>query len=271
MKSRKCFDRRLLHPLEPSCRGVKLPKLDVPVFDGNILNWTSFWEQFCVSVHSRPNLTNSEKLLYLQHALKDGTAKHVIEGLSRSGEHYAEAVECLNSGYDRVRLIHQTHVRMILEAPGLKDGSERELRHLHDVALQHFRALKAMGHEPSGSFITSVLELKLDVNTMSKWQWHSQASTDVPHYQQLLDIINLCAQASETSVSGHDKKLSKVEPQYMKKNFTPAKPVASFAASADTPTSNCILCSTEKHPLYVCSKFRALTHDKMVSLLKTNT
>ena len=28
--------------------GVKLPKLDVPTFDGNILNWRSFWEQFRV-------------------------------------------------------------------------------------------------------------------------------------------------------------------------------------------------------------------------------
>jgi hypothetical protein len=31
---------------------------------------------------------------------------------------------------------------------------------------QHFRALKAMGHEPSGCFVTSVLELKLDAGTM---------------------------------------------------------------------------------------------------------
>lgn len=39
--------------LTPSTRensGVKLPKLDVPTFDGNLLNWRSFWEQFCISV-----------------------------------------------------------------------------------------------------------------------------------------------------------------------------------------------------------------------------
>ena len=45
--------------------GVKLPKLDVPVFDGNILHWKQFWDQFCVSVHERSNLTNAEKLVYL--------------------------------------------------------------------------------------------------------------------------------------------------------------------------------------------------------------
>ena len=77
-----------------------------------------------------------------------------------------EAIECLKSRYDRPRLIHQTHVRAILDAPPLKDGSGKELCRLHDVILQHRRALKAMDYEPSSPFITSVLELKLDVNTM---------------------------------------------------------------------------------------------------------
>ena len=140
-----------------SGKGVKLPKLDVPKFDGNILNWRSFWDQFSVSVHDRSHLSNSEKLVYLQHALKDGSAKHVIDGLSRSGDYYAEAAECLQSRFDRPRLIHQTHVKMILDAPSLKDGNGRELRRLHDTVQQHLRALKAMHYEPSGPFMTSVL------------------------------------------------------------------------------------------------------------------
>jgi hypothetical protein len=52
--------------------GVKLPKLDVPNFDGNIINWNNFWEQFGISVHGHHNLSNPQKLAYLKHALKDG-------------------------------------------------------------------------------------------------------------------------------------------------------------------------------------------------------
>jgi hypothetical protein len=142
----------------------------IPTFDSNILNWRSFWEQFCVPVHDRSSLSDSEKLVYLQHSLKNGSAKKLIEGLSRSGEFYVEAIECLKAHYDRPRLIHQTHVCMVLEAPALKDGTGRELRRLHDTVQQHLRALKAMDYEPSGPFITSALELKLDVNTMFEWQ-----------------------------------------------------------------------------------------------------
>ena len=45
--------------------GVKLPKLAVPKFDGDIVNWRTFWEQFCVSIQDRSHLTDSEKLAYL--------------------------------------------------------------------------------------------------------------------------------------------------------------------------------------------------------------
>ena len=68
----------------------------------------------------------------------------------------------------------QIHVSKILEIPNLNDGTGRELHQLHDTAQQHLRALKALGHEPDGSFITSMLELKLDAHTMFEWQHHSQ-------------------------------------------------------------------------------------------------
>ena len=155
-------------------KGVKLPKLNVPTFDGNILNWRSFWEQFCISVHDRTSLSDSEKLVYLQQSLKGGSAKGAIEGLSRSGKNYTEAVECLQSRYNRPRLIHKAHVRTILDTPALKEGSGKELRNLHDTVQQHLRALKAMGCEAPGPFITSILELKLDQNTLFEWHKHSQ-------------------------------------------------------------------------------------------------
>ena len=96
-----------------------------------------------------------KKLVHLQHGLKNGSAKATIEGLSRSGECYMEAIDCLKSCYNHPRLIHQTHVKMILDATPLKDGTGKELRRLHDTVQQHLRSLKSMDYEPSGPFITS--------------------------------------------------------------------------------------------------------------------
>ena len=106
----------------------KLEKLHFATFGGDVLQWRQFWVQFSVSMHDRSNLSNAEKLVYLQQAFKHGTAKNAIVGLSRSGDHYQEAVDCLMSRYNRPCLIHRAHVRVIMEATSLKDDSGKELR-----------------------------------------------------------------------------------------------------------------------------------------------
>jgi hypothetical protein len=129
----------------------------------------------------------------------------------------------------------------------LKDGTGKELRHLHDTVLQHLRALKTLGHEPSSTFVTSILELKLDKSTMFEWQKHSQEFTDVPHFQKLLDFIDLREQASEADM-GRKSKGDPKKPYF--------KPIASHAGVAD-PVSPCVVCKSERHPLYICQKFKS--------------
>ena len=167
-----------------------------------------------------------------------------------------EAIDCLKSRYNHPRLIHQTHVKMILDATPLKDGTGKELRRLHDTVQQHLRALKSMDYEPSGPFITSIIEIKLDANTRFEWQRHSQSHSKVPPYQDLLEFLNLRAQASELSTSEQSKKSLKGDKLYLLTRL-----VASYTSNMMDPVSNCVVCK-EKHPLYACSKFKSLSHDK---------
>ncbi len=272
-----CHVKKLLNAHSPHSRhsatdsesSSKLPKLNVPTFDGEVLHWQQFWEQFHVSIHSRKGLSDAEKLVYLQQAIKQGSARSAIEGLSQSGEQYKEAVDCLKNRYNRPRLIHRAHVRTIMDTPPLKDGGGRELRRLHDVLLQHLRALKSMKAEPEPSFITSLVELKLDPTTLFEWQKHSQSIVDeVPHYNDLLEFLNLRAQASEALSASNPSKKQTSTPG--KRLSQPGK-VASFAAaSAESGRNHCILCTSERHPLYACPKFRVMSHDVKLSTLKQN-
>ena len=124
--------------------------------------------------------------------------------------------------------------------------------------------------ESSGSFITSILELKLDTNTMFEWQKYNQDSVDVPHHQRLLEFINLHAQASEASVSDHNR-ASLVEDHSLKKSSNTGKSIASFTASTvDSTSRNCVICKSHKHPLYACLQFKSLPHDEMVFMLKSH-
>ena len=155
---------------------------------------------------------------------------------------------------------------MILEASSLKEGTGKELWCLHDTAQQHLRALKAMDCEAPGPLITSILELKLDSNTMFEWQKHTQESITVPHHNELLDFFNMRAQASESlpiAPKGSNPSSIKKQPFFH-------KPIASFAANASDLSPKCIFCKTEKHPLYVCQHFKLLSHDQKISMLKSN-
>ena len=86
--------------------------------------------------------------------------------------------------------------------PSLRDSSGKELRRLHDITNQHLRALKASGYEPSGEFITSLLELKLDQPTMCEWQKFTQEPKKVHHYSKLLVFLDLQAQGSDNTTHG---------------------------------------------------------------------
>ena len=55
-------------PLQAS--RVKLTKIDVLTFDGDMLDWTLFWEQFEVFIHSNDRLSVAEKLAYIRHVVK---------------------------------------------------------------------------------------------------------------------------------------------------------------------------------------------------------
>ena len=121
-----------------------------------------------------------------------------------------------------------------------------------------------MGCEPDGLFITSMLELKFDAQTMFEWQQYSSESADVPPYQTLLDFVNLRAQAYEIAMTDVGKRSSKNETPMKKANS-----VASFAANADSKSVNCITCK-ERHPLFLCLKFRAMTHEEKRAILKSS-
>ena len=185
--------------------------------------------------------------MYLRHSLKDGSAKSIIEGLSCSGEQYAEAIKSLKSRHSRPQLIHQTHIRKIYEVPSLREGTGKELRRLHDTIQQHLRALKVMGQEPSGSFITSLPELKLDPNTTFEWQKFSQDSESMPHYTKLLEFLDLRAQASETCIS-ETRKIPRNEIHPTKRPPI-NRAVASFATNVPETVNNCILRNTHSTPV----------------------
>ena len=152
-----------------------------------------------------------------------------------------------------------------MDAPSLREGSGKELRHLYDTILQHIRALKTMDGDLTGAFLTSIIELKLEPDTMFEWQKHSQEQKMTPKYKDILGFIDLRAQASETAALG--KKQVKVNQTGGGKLHHSGRNVTSFATHADSK-HHCVLCEPERNPLYACSKFKGMTLVEKLSTLQ---
>lgn len=124
-----------------------------------------------------------------------------------------------------------------------------------------------MRSEPSGAFITSAIELKLDKCTMFEWQKHSQKHDEVPRYEELLAFIDLSARATESLV---DHKTIRHDPLYHKRSFPKGGAVASHASNAELLSSQCILCKPNKHPLYAYQHFRDMSHEAKINTVRSN-
>ena len=75
--------------------------------------------------------------------------------------------------------------------------------------------------------------------------------SDIPQYQEILDFIDLRAQASETS--DHNKRSSAQNSELKQPSNVPTiKPVTTFASTCTVPNNsdvNCNFCKTIQHPL----------------------
>jgi len=142
-------------PLTPSTSGisntyssgtqVKLPKLDLRKFDGDISKWPSFWDAFESSVHNNTKLALIDKFNYLNSLLVK-SASEAISGLSLTAANYDEAVAILKRRCENKQLIINRHMETLLNINSVKSGLNiQELRQLHDLIESQIRSLKSLG------------------------------------------------------------------------------------------------------------------------------
>ena len=147
----------------PATDRVKLPKISLPQFRGNLMKWTAFWDSFNSAVHTNDRLSEIDKFNYLR-SLLDGSAYEAIAGLALSAANYGEAVEILKKRFGNRQLIISKHMESLLSISAVTSDSHlRDLRRLYDQSEANIRSLRALGVEPEsyGAMLSSVLLSKL--------------------------------------------------------------------------------------------------------------
>ena len=126
---------------------VKLPKLDLKKFNGDISKWPSFWDAFESSVHNNKRLAAIDKFNYLNSLLMK-SASEAISGLSITAANYDEAVTILKRRFGNKQLIIDRHMETLLNVNSVKSGpsgNTQPLRQLYDLIESQVRSLNSLG------------------------------------------------------------------------------------------------------------------------------
>lgn len=142
---------------------VKLPRLAIRPFNGDITTWTTFWDSFESAIDSSTGLSEIDKFKYLRLLLENSVAE-ASSDLTLTTDNHKEAVWILKKRFGNKQQIITKHMDTLLSLePVTSQNNLCGLRHLYDLVESQVRGLKSLEVDPisHGSLLSSVLLQKL--------------------------------------------------------------------------------------------------------------
>ena len=140
---------------------VKLPELEIKKFNGNILEWQSFWDQFSSAIHQKDSISDIDKFNYLNSFLCD-SVNATFRSLSLTSENYHQVIEMLHERYANPQILVSAHMQKFVSLPFVKNRHNvTELRKLFDQVESSVRKLKSLKVETNcyGSLLVPLLKV----------------------------------------------------------------------------------------------------------------
>ncbi|XKL60216.1 hypothetical protein PGB90_001232 [Kerria lacca] len=238
---------------------VKLPKIEIPKFDGDPRKFLKFKALFQNIVHDDANIPSIRKLYYLQEALT-GKAEEFVRDIDVNETSYSIAWTELCQRFDNKRSIIRLHFSDLFGI--LKINHESQLRGLLDVVAATLRGLKMCGEpvENWSSLISYFVSTRLDDNTRRDFENSVEDSSTYPSWKALKQFLDRRAAVMEENVtSNQTKPKPQTNSKYDKKETKKSHP---------TNTSKCCICETGAHLIVECKLFLSKTPQERLELIR---
>ena len=109
------------HTVKEETAFVKsIPRLELPRFSGDPLEWLQFISLFKCLVHDQP-LSDTQKMTYLQRALA-GNAKKAVGGMLKHGHLYKAALTELEKQFRNEELVAGAFMKTVFDHPEVAEG-----------------------------------------------------------------------------------------------------------------------------------------------------
>ncbi|CAJ0593175.1 unnamed protein product [Cylicocyclus nassatus] len=185
-----------------------LSKLELPTFDGNLLDYPEFQSRFATLVGNKVQLDDTTKFSLLKSCLR-GKALQVIQGLSMTPANYKVATDILRTHFDdKVTLKHILYTKLASLPPCDPEG--RNLLPLYNQMFSLVRQFSNGNDESTEKALAALLLNKLPPRVKS--QIYDQTQHD--HNVLPLELLHLL-----TSTVRKESTLSEME-LYSKSSFS---------------------------------------------------
>ena len=144
VNTNSCTDPDLAHEKSSSSHFQRLPKLTLPLFNGAILEWQTFWDSFETTIHSNADLSDIQKFSYLK-SLLEGEAARCIHGFALTNANYIQAIDVLQNRFGKKTKVTQTYMNALLRLPK-PTNTVNSLREYYDSLETYIRGLESLGH-----------------------------------------------------------------------------------------------------------------------------
>lgn len=148
----------------------KLPRLELPIFNGDYESWSSFHDLYVAAVHSKTEIPGVQKLQFLKSRLK-GDAEALLRSFQITEANYAKAWQSLIDRYDNKRVLVTTQLRTLFSQSKASETADG-IRKVVDTTTQCITALENLGVNTKhwDVIVVFLISQRLPIETLSLWE-----------------------------------------------------------------------------------------------------
>ncbi|XP_073965583.1 uncharacterized protein [Choristoneura fumiferana] len=184
---------------------TRLPKLSLPKFNGNVLEFTEFWDRFESSIGNQ-TLNDVDKLTYLLGCLS-GTALDTIRGLPTTNSNYNIAVKALQDRFGNKTLTLDAHFKALSELKRANDSAE-SCRFTLNALEKNLRILKNLGEDVNSNHLRVVIMSKFperilyEVNVLNGI--NSNAEKTIQGLERIITAMEIANEGTKVKAEAKD-------------------------------------------------------------------
>ena len=227
----------------------RLPRLELPSFNGENSGWRPFWKKFNNVLMKDPTLTDIDRLSFLLMTMKCKEGKEIIDSQTRQGPNYKAAIQALKERYDQPRVISRsTHQGFVKHSWKLTDEGIGEIITLIQRTVS---TMKECSVDSLETIYTVIAELLMPDELFRYWTERTAECRTTPTVDKLVELLQQYRLRLQSRT---------LDPSTTLKTHTAYVAKQKQGKSTNLHiqrNDNCAFCHNGNHPLYLCAAYKA--------------